>query len=825
MQRAIRVCVASVLAFCLAAGTARSHTEKIGLGGKKLMLRTDNGPERQKFLFRAQRDVLFAPTDPVAWGAAVLVVAVGPGGGHTGRIELDPTLWKALGNPAGSSGYAYRDKLGTRGGVTKVLFKPGQLKINAKGPNWPLDPGGPQVAVSVYFEIGGEGEDEYERYCATFGGNVQKSEVGQFKAKNAPKLVTCPDQVCGNDVVELGEECDDGNLDTDDGCNPDCTFGSCIGQSFASTMEAIQAVVFDSPVYGCANMLCHDAVAPQGGLDLTAGNAHANLVNIPAQGSLDFLDLVEPGDKDLSFLYEKLAAATLGTPLNGGSSMPSGGAPPLTQDHLEALRLWIQGGAPETGVVAGTAELLDGCLPDPTPLVIPVPDPPGAGIGAQFQSTPWPLPMQSENEICFATYYDLTTTGLVPASARIPCPQVCTTDPLAPCTDDSECPNGGTCEVVGTPNNPSNECFLYHSQTLLQDPQSHHAFVRIYLGAFDTTHAGWGPWTYKFQDQINPDEGMSCDPLAVDSVVGYNPGCSSAVTESIACTGAGPPDLSNGSIPGGLTGSATTPTFTGAGVPVFEQEFADGVYRALPMQGILVWNSHAFNLTNYDTTMSIYLNMLFADPADQVYLAQPIFEDIAIFVQNVPPFQTREYCRTWTAPQGARISLLTSHTHQWGVRWRTWAPPNTPCSAPANTSCGSPRPDTPLYFSTEYTDPQNLYLDPPLAYDSPNASDRTFLFCSLYDNGSTPTSPPVKRQSTSVIPPLGIPIGGPCSNSQVACLAGPNRGMLCNGNDSACDSFPGGGDGECDACPVRGGVTTTDEMFILQGLYHVEPVP
>ena len=29
--------------------------------------------------------------------------------------------------------------------------------------------------------------------------------------------------------------------------------------------------------------------------------------------------------------------------------------------------------------------------------------------------------------------------------------------------------------------------------------------------------------------------------------------------------------------------------------------------------------------------------------------------------------------------------------------------------------------------------------------------------------------------------------------------------------------FPG--DGECDACPLRGGVTTEDEMFILIGAY------
>ena len=39
--------------------------------------------------------------------------------------------------------------------------------------------------------------------------------------------------------------------------------------------------------------------------------------------------------------------------------------------------------------------------------------------------------------------------------------------------------------------------------------------------------------------------------------------------------------------------------------------------------------------------------------------------------------------------------------------------------------------------------------------------------------------------------------------------------VSCNGNDAVCDS------GVCDACPVRGGVTTGDEMLILIGTYFV----
>jgi len=53
----------------------------------------------------------------------------------------------------------------------------------------------------------------------------------------------------------------------------------------------------------------------------------------------------------------------------------------------------------------------------------------------------------------------------------------------------------------------------------------------------------------------------------------------------------------------------------------------------------------------------------------------------------------------------------------------------------------------------------------------------------------------------------------------MACYGGSDAGDLCNGNNAACES------GECDACPVLGGVTTEDEMFILLGRYYVSSVP
>ncbi len=789
------------------ADAALSHNADFPVAGKQLVLKTDKKPNRHRFMYKSEKDfVNIVPLhDPSVGGAALLVRGVGPDAGHSGLIQLDPTLWKPLGKPAGSDGYKYVDKKGTHSSVRKVVLRNGKLQVLARGEDWPWEPAGPQNEVWVHVRV----EDEW--YCSRFGGEMKKNEADFVKAKNALSPGACPDQVCGNGIVELGEDCDDGNLDEEDGCTRTCEIGTCVGTEFATTFEGIQASIFDNASYGCASALCH-GIAEQGGLNLTEGVSFANLVGVASTASLK--NRVEPGDDALSFLYEKLAAKTLGTPLSAGSPMPSN-ANTVSEDHLEALRVWTNGGAPENTVVAGAADLLGGCSPDPQPLIIPPPAHPGEGVGAQFWSNPWPLPSQTENEVCYATYYDLTQTDLVPDSALVDCPTVCKNNPLLTCSVDEDC-GGSTCISVGI-NNPSDQCFRYHAQHLYQDPQSHHAFIRIYLGGVDTTDTNWGDWTYRFAE-LDPSEGQDCDPLAVDPSLGYNPGCRSEVQEAVACLGAGPPDLSSGSIEG-LTGSATTPTFTGSGTPVFQQEFADGVYSILPMQGILVWNSHAFNLTNFDTTMSLYLNLFFAEPTDQLYRAVPIFDDDKIFVQNVPPFETREYCDTETLPVGSNVFLLTSHMHSHGVRWRTWNPPNIPC-----TGACSPRVDPPDYLSTDYADPVNQYHEPPMQL-GPSASERTFLFCALYDNGATPTSPPVKRQSTSPEPPLifGLPVGpgGPCADTQTQCMAGPNRGLLCNADDALCDSFPGAGDGECDACPVRGGVTTGDEMFILQGAYFI----
>ena len=47
---------------------------------------------------------------------------------------------------------------------------------------------------------------------------------------------------------------------------------------------------------------------------------------------------------------------------------------------------------------------------------------------------------------------------------------------------------------------------------------------------------------------------------------------------------------------------------------------------------------------------------------------------------------------------------------------------------------------------------------------------------------------------------------------------GASAGTFCGADDGLC-----GDGGSCDACPVRGGVTTEDEMFLMLGSFYVVP--
>ena len=102
------------------------------------------------------------------------------------------------------------------------------------------------------------------------------------------------------------------------------------------TLSSIQANIFD---LNCALSGCHAGPNPQQGQDLSAGQAHANIVDVRSRENAN-LFRVAPGDPDNSYLVWKIE----GRPEISGDRMPRGRAP-LPQEQIDVIRQWITDGA------------------------------------------------------------------------------------------------------------------------------------------------------------------------------------------------------------------------------------------------------------------------------------------------------------------------------------------------------------------------------------------------------------------------------------------------------------------------------------------------
>ena len=510
---------------------------------------------------------------------------------------------------------------------------------------------------------------------------------------------------------------------------------------------------------GCTQSVCHGSGAA-GGLELTPGVAYANLFERPALTSK--LKLVAPGDNDRSYLWLKLAAATRpGSVSINGAPMPNGLAP-LSEDELELVRLWIYSGAPETGTVIGTEKLLGACLPPPEPLIIEPLDPPGAGEGIQFEMPAFRLPASREIEYCFATYEDFSDQ--VPEQFR----------------------------------DASGQYFRFDATELRQDPQSHHLilwYARANLDpAFDLNDPSFGGWSCVDGER----EGETCDPT--DRTACGSGKCAAAIRDTFACIGYGPQSS---------TGRGINITVGGAQQAQDRTDYSPGVFAQIPMKGVFYWNSHAFNLTAKDTRMHARINYLFAQEQLYPIRAGGILTPGSIFqMTGIPPYSADTVCSQFTFEQGARVFELSSHTHKRGKRFWITAPDGSQ-----------------LYENATYNDPNVTRFDPPLAFDAAGPAERTVRYCATFNNGVADDGSPDPESVTraSRIPASARAAGiGVCK--PIACAAG-RIGEPCNGedDDAACDSSPGAGDGSCDACPLTGGESTENEMFLMLGSYYVDP--
>ncbi len=529
---------------------------------------------------------------------------------------------------------------------------------------------------------------------------------------------------------------------------PECETGT----SYESTYQAIQDIVFER--HGCTQDVCHGSSAV-GGLDLRADVAYENLVEAPSTASR--YPRITPGDKDRSLLWLKLAAKTApGSVPDVGTPMPSG-LPAISEDELELVRRWIYGGAPKTGTSLDTEELVAGCLPEIEPLTITPLTPPAPGEGIQLVMPPWLLEAASEHEICFVSYYDISDQ--VPPELLIA---------------------GG-------------ERFRYWSSEMRQDPQSHHLLVNRAAPA-RVDDPALPPWSCKGGDQA----GDSCNPTDLSSC-GPDGHCATDFVDGFACLNFADGGFGFGRNEGLPGGSQAAQSFT---------EFPPGVFSTMPVRGVIVWNSHAFNLTSKDHMMNARVNVYFAGEENSDIQTSGIFDASKIFSPTAAPFEEATLCNDFTFPRNAHLYNLNSHTHQRGKHFT------------ADLSDG-----TRIYESFIYNDPVSQDFDPPMVFDSADQAERTITFCSLYNNGRNPDGSPNIEEVTrySRLPQSVFQPGVPGRCQPVACVNAAMIGEPCNGvdDDAACDSSPGAGDGWCDACRITGGESTENEMFLPLGGYYV----
>lgn len=103
------------------------------------------------------------------------------------------------------------------------------------------------------------------------------------------------------------------------------------------TLSNVQLEIFTA---SCAFSSCHGGAYGSGGLDLSDGAAHADLVGVESEDAPGQI-LVVAGDSASSYLVQK-CAATAGIV---GEPMPDGDVDGLDPERLALLAAWIDAGA------------------------------------------------------------------------------------------------------------------------------------------------------------------------------------------------------------------------------------------------------------------------------------------------------------------------------------------------------------------------------------------------------------------------------------------------------------------------------------------------
>jgi cysteine-rich repeat protein len=172
------------------------------------------------------------------------------------ELTLDCSKWTISG-----AGFVYKDSVPTTGLRRVLRLRAGSLSVMVKGPGYSEDPiDGPVAFVETRVRIGAT------EYCGRWAqppGKIRKNVAGTTRI--AGPTAACQVQ-CGNGITEEGEECDDGNAASGDGCDVNCTVTAC-GNGIVTAGEACDdgnAASGDGCRADCTVEVCGDGIVDAG---------------------------------------------------------------------------------------------------------------------------------------------------------------------------------------------------------------------------------------------------------------------------------------------------------------------------------------------------------------------------------------------------------------------------------------------------------------------------------------------------------------------------------------------------------------------------------
>ena len=344
--------------------------------------------------------------------------------------------------------------------------------------------------------------------------------------------------------------------------------------------------------------------AASGGLDLRADVAYDSLVDQPSETVAGLVPRRSPGSTTAACSSSTSPPATLPdqftAPLRADAARRPAGA---LRQRAGGAALWIENGAPRTGTVAGTGELLNACLPPPEPIEIEPLPPPAAGRG------------RADPHAALDRRQAQRARGLLRQLLR-----------------------RHRSGAGGVPR-PERHRSASSATEIRQDPLSHHLIVNLYTGKTPITDPVWGGFNCRGGDK----DGQTCDPIDARRV---------RRRQRLRQRAGDQHRLLRRRQPAGrcLRRHRRVRLHRHAEGGGHDQ-LAPGVYNELPLKGMIIWNSHAFNLTDEDGKLEAWLNFYFAAPDEQQYPLQGIFDAIRrSFKMNVPAFQAEEVCNIHALP-------------------------------------------------------------------------------------------------------------------------------------------------------------------------------